>query len=123
MAFGSQLAQWFGTPRTLVLLGEQAVISAAGTTQGTAAAITTANAVVGTVSAFGAGVILPVTPAVSANDRIHVANQGANTLACYPPVGGALGKAAANVPAMIASGKAADFYCIDGTNYSAILSA
>ena len=122
MALGSQLAQWFGTPRALVLLGEQATISAAGTTQGTAQAITTANAIVTTVGA-GTGVILPVTPAVSANDRIHVANNGANALACYPPSGGKFGTASVNAPALIAPGKAADFYCIDGTNWTAILSA
>jgi len=122
VSLGSELSQWFGFQRALALQGQQATLSAAGTNQATATAITTANAVVTTVAA-GTGVILPVTPTVSANDRLHVANNGANTLACYPPVGGQLGTAAVNAPAMIAPGKCADFYCIDGTNYSAILSA
>jgi len=122
VALGAQLNQWFGAQRTAVLLGEQATISGAGTNQSTATPITTANAIVATVAA-GTGVVLPGASVVGISDRIHVLNKGANTLACYPPSGGAFGTAAANVPAMIAPGKAADFYCIDGTNYSALLSA
>ncbi len=120
--FGSQLNQWFGSQRTAVLLGEQATLSGAGTNQATATSITTANVIVGTV-AFGTGVVLPVTPAVSANDRIHVANNGVNTCAVYPPVGGKFGSAGANVPVLMAPGKCADFYCVDGTNYTALLGA
>jgi hypothetical protein len=81
-----------------------------------------ANNVVTTVGA-GAGVRLPASPTVSANDRLHVANHGANTLAVYPPTAGKLSNNTANVPAMIAPNKCADFFCIDGTNYTAILSA
>ena len=122
MALGSQLSQWFGFQRALVILGDQATLAAAGTTQGTAAAITTANAIVTPVAA-GAGVVLPGATVAGAGDRIHVANHGANTLACYPPSGGRLSNNTANVPAMIAPNKCADFYCIDGTNYTANLSA
>ena len=122
MALGSQLSQWFGFQRALVILGDQATLAAAGTTQGTAAAITTANAIV-TPVATGAGVVLPGATVAGAGDRIHVANHGANTLACYPPSGGRLSNNTANVPAMIAPNKCADFYCIDGTNYTANLSA
>lgn len=122
MAFGSQLNNALGETAALAILGDLASLSAAGTTQATATAITTANAVVGTVGA-GSGVRLPVTPTVSAKDRLHVANHGLNMLAVYPPSGGKLGTASANVPAMIAPGKSADFMCIDGTNYTALLSA
>jgi hypothetical protein len=122
VALGLQLNSWFGFQRALAILGEQATLAAAGTTQGTATAITTANAIVSTVAA-GTGVVLPSTPAVAAKDRIHVANNGANTLAVYPPAGGKLGSAAVNVPALMAPGKCADFYCVDGTNYTALLSA
>ncbi len=125
MALGAQLTQWFGSLRTAVLLGEQSTIIGAGTNQATATAITTANTIVSTVAA-GTGVVLPSSasvPPVNTNDRLHVANHGANTLACYPPVGGSLSNNAVNVPALIAPNKCADFYCIDGTNYTAILSA
>lgn len=122
MALGSQLSQWFGFQRALVILGDQATLAAAGTTQGTATAVTTANTIVTPVAA-GAGVVLPGATVAGAGDRLHVSNEGANTLACYPPSGGKFGTAAANAPAMIAPGKAADFYCKDGTNYTAILSA
>ena len=123
MAFGSQLNAWLGTQGALAVLGDLTTgATAAGTGQSTAYAITTANTVFTTVGA-GTGAKLPVTPTVSAKDRLHVANNGANTLAVYPPTGGRLGSATANVPALIAPGKAADFFCIDGTNYSAVLSA
>lgn len=123
MSLGSQLNAQLGSAAALVILGELTTsASGAGTNQSTATAITTANTVFTTVAA-GTGGRLPVTPTVSANDRLHVANHGANTLALYPPVGGKLGTASTNVPALIAPGKAADFFCIDGTNYSALLSA
>lgn len=123
MALGSQLNAQLDAGPTIAILGElSASVSAAGTSQGTATLLTTANNVVTTVGA-GSGVRLPVTPTVSKNDRLHVANHGANTLAVYPPVGGKFGTASTNVPAMIAPGKCADFFCIDGTNYTVLLSA
>ena len=123
MPLGSQLNAWLGTQGALAVLGDLTTgATAAGTGQSTAYAITTANTVFTTVAA-GTGAKLPVTPTVSAKDRLHVANNGANTLAVYPPTGGRLGTATANVPALIAPGKAADFLCLDGTNYTAVLSA
>ncbi len=122
MPFGSQLNSVLGSQGALAVLGELASVAAAGTTQGTATALTTVNTIVTTV-ASGSGVRLPVTPVVSANDRLHVANHGANTLAVYPPTSGKLSNNTANVPAMIAVNKCADFFCIDGTNYTALLGA
>lgn len=123
MPLGSQLNTAFGTQGALAVLGDlSTAVSAAGTTQGTATLLTTASSLVTTVGA-GAGVKLPATPTVSANDRLHVANHGANTLAVYPPSGGKLGTASTNVPALVAPGKCADFFCTDGTNYTALLSA
>lgn len=122
MALGSQLNAAFGTQGAIAILGELASISAAGTTQATATAITTAIAIV-TTTPFKGGVRLPVTPTVSASDRLHVANHGANDLNVYPPVGGKLSNNTANVPALIAQKKSADFVCIDGTNYTAMLGA
>lgn len=122
MPLGSQLNAALGTQGALAVLGELATVAAAGTTQGTATALTAVNNIVTTVAA-GSGVKLPVTPTVSANDRLHVANHGANTLAVYPPSGGSLSSNTANVPALISTKKCADFLCIDGTNYSAMLGA
>lgn len=123
MALGAQLNANLGSAAALAVLGSlAATVSAAGTNQSTATVLSACNNVVTTVGA-GSGVRLPVTPTVSANDRLHVANHGANTLAVYPPIGGKLSNNTANVPAMLAPTKCADFFCIDGTNYTANLSA
>jgi hypothetical protein len=124
VALGSQIYVATGDQQVaLAVLGElTSGATAAGTSQSTAYAITTANTVFTTVAA-GTGARLPVTPTVSANDRLHVANHGANTLAVYPPTGGKLSNRNANVPALIAPNKCAEFLCLDGTNYSALLSA
>jgi uncharacterized membrane protein YqgA involved in biofilm formation len=120
---GSQLNAVLGTQPTLVILGDlNAAVSAAGTTLATATLLVASTSIVTTVSA-GTGVRLPATPTVSAKDRMHVANHGANTLAVYPPSGGALSANTANVPAMIAPKKCAEFICIDGTNWSVLLGA
>jgi len=123
VALGAQLNAQLGSQPALAILGDlAAAVSAAGTTSATATLLATANSIV-TTCAAGAGVRLPLTPTVSANDRLHVANHRANALAVYPATGGKFGTASAGVPAMIAPGKCADFFCIDGTNYTALLSA
>lgn len=122
MAFGSQINAALGAQAALVIGGDVGTYSGAGTTQGTATAITTPIAIF-TTTGFGTGGILPVTPTVSANDRVHAANHGENTLAIYPPSGGKLSNKTANMPAMIPPNKCADFVCIDGTNWSALLGA
>lgn len=123
MALGAQLNAAFGNETgSRAVLGSLATVSAAGTSQATATLLASANNVVATVGA-GSGVRLPASPTVSANDRLHIANHGANTLAVYPPTGGKLSNNTANVPALLAPNKCADFFCIDGTNYTAMLSA
>lgn len=123
MPLGSQLNANLGSQAALAVLGSlSSAVSAAGTTQATATLLTAANNIVTTV-AVGSGVRLPLTPTVSANDRLHVANHGANTLAVYPSTGGKFGTSTAGVPALIAPGKCCDFFCIDGTNWTALLSA
>lgn len=123
MPLGSQLNTTLGTQAALAVLGDlSASVSAAGTTQATGTLLASANNIV-TTCAAGAGVRLPLTPTVSAKDRLQVANHTANTLAVYPSTGGKFGTASAGVPAMIAAGKCADFFCIDGTNWTALLSA
>ena len=124
MPLGSQLYATTGSAQiALAILGDLALtVSAAGTTQGTATLLSASNSIVTTVGA-GSGVRLPVTPTVSAGDRLHVANHGANTLTVYPPTGGKLSNRTANMPALIAPNKSADFLCLNGTDYSALLGA
>jgi Flp pilus assembly secretin CpaC len=118
---GSQLNATVGDQAALAILGElSTAVSAAGTTQATATLLTTATSIVTTVAA-GSGVRLPVTPTVSAGDRLHVANHGALTLSVYPPTGGKLSNNTANVPALVAPKKSADFLCLNGTDYSVML--
>lgn len=123
MPLGAQLNAALGNQGALCVLGSlDTAVTAAGTTQATATALTAASSIVTTV-AFKSGVRLPVTPTVGAADRLHVANHGANDLFVYPPTGGKLSNNTANVPAMVARNKCADFFCIDGTNYTAFLGA
>ena len=119
---GSQLNVTFQNAQAvLAILGDMdAAAVAAGTTQSDATLLSASSSIVTTGSG---GVRLPVTPTVSAKDRLHVSNHLATILACYPPSGGKLSNQTANAPAMIAPGKCADFLCIDGTNYSALLGA
>jgi hypothetical protein len=73
-------------------------ITAAGSTQGTATALSTQINGVTTVAA-NQGVLLPV---VSAGTWIRVLNRGANTLKVYPPSGGNIEGLSANVASSLA---------------------
>lgn len=115
---GSQLNAALGTQGALAILGDMATISAAGTTQGTATLLAAVNNLVTTASQ-GQGVRLPLTPTVSANDRLFVANQTTVNIWVYPPSGGTMNNKAANIGLMLAPNSAAEFLCIDGTNYAA----
>lgn len=92
-------------------------ISAAGTTQSGATALTKHNNEVTTV-ALGAGVRLAAS---GFGDRIFVANAGANTLLVYPAPGEYLNALSMNTPISIPSGKTAIFTCCyPGKFYSTI---
>ena len=119
---GSQLnATILNAQVVLAILGDlDAAVVAAGTTQATATLLTASTSIV--TSGTG-GVRLPVTPTVSAKDRLHVANHTSVVQAIYPPSGGSLSGNTANAPLMMAPKKCADFLCIDGTNYSALVGA
>lgn len=100
-------------------------VTATGATQGTAIAIATEFTEFTTVAA-GTGSILPGTTGLNAPgalDVFLVANQGANALLVYPPVGFAIGLAAANAGVSVASGKTALFVAKGNGNYYALLSA
>lgn len=88
-------------------------IAAAGTTQATATVLTTDLNYI-TTCAAGAGVILPVG---ELSKTATIFNNGANTLAVYPPVGGVLGSLATNIACFVAPGQSMDF------KYSSLLNA
>lgn len=80
-------------------------ISAAGTTQGTATALTSDNNIVTTVSS-GTGVVLP-TPV--SGRIIYVKNSGANSLNVYPASGHSINALSANTPYVLTAGRLAGF--------------
>ncbi len=94
-------------------------ISAAGTTQATATALTNALNGVTTVGA-GAGVVLY---AGSAGDCQIVYNGGANPLKIYPPSGATINQLAANAPMTLAIHTACEFWFLSSTAIFGILSA
>ena len=82
----------FAASGGFVSYGVTTAITAAGSTQGTATALTRPINVVSTVSA-STGVILPTVPAGA---RIVVMNTSGTTLNVYPPSGAAINSAATN---------------------------
>lgn len=94
-------------------------ISAAGTTQGTATALT--NAVNGVSSvAAGAGVVLY---AGSAGDSQIVYNSGANAVKVYPPSGSSINQLSANTPHVLATNTGCQYWFISSTQIFGVLSA
>lgn len=111
MAFGVPAAQAQQT-----VAGQPALnLTAAGTTQGTATAITNDFSVFSTVPA-SSGARLPVANAAGmvglAGDIYVVVNASATAMLVYPPTGGSFVNAAAS--ASLAGGKTGDFYCLGG---------
>jgi len=78
-------------------------VTAAGTTQATATAVS-GDYVVVTTAAASTGVIIAGEP-LSAGDVIHVCNQGANAVLVYPPVGGTINALSLNAGYSITAGK------------------
>ena len=92
-------------------------LTAAGSSQATALAITADVNVFGTV-ASGTGAIL----AFNDGARIVVRNGGANALLVYAPVGGTM-NSSSNGSLSVATTKNAEFISRDGRNWYSILSA
>ena len=88
-------------------------ISAAGTTQGTATALTKEFNVVSTV-ASGAGVVLPTAVA---GMRITVINTSANALLVYPASTGIINSAAANAAYSQPAGARLDYISTSTTQW------
>lgn len=95
-------------------------LTAAGSTQGTALALSSDFNIFTTV-ATGTGAILPATS--SPGDWYTVVNHGANALLVYPPTGGKIANGTANAGFSVGANKTAQFQSIDGTNFAASLSA
>ena len=89
-----------------------ATISAAGSTQGTATAITTQIAEVNVVSS-GQGVILPLTAQIWST--IKVINAAATSLLVYPPTGGQIGTGSVNAGATLGGTTAANYTRVSAT--------
>lgn len=111
MAFGVPASQAQQT-----VAGQPALnLTAAGTTQGNATAITSDFSVFSTVPA-SSGARLPVANAAGmvglGGDIYVVVNASATTMLVYPPTGGSFVNAAAS--ASLAGGKTGDFYCLGG---------
>jgi hypothetical protein len=83
----------FAASGGFVEYGVTTAITAAGSTQGTATALTRPINVISTVSSGANGIILPTVPAGA---RILIVNTSANSLNVYPPSGAVVNSAATN---------------------------
>lgn len=92
-------------------------MTANGTTQTTATALTSGINVVNTVGAGGSAILLNEGAA-----RITVCSAGANPLLVFPPLGGSM-NAVVNGSAAVPVGKVAQFLSINGTEWFAMVSA
>jgi hypothetical protein len=98
-------------------------LSGAGTTQGTATAVTSDFNVFSTVGA-SSGAILPATGTqYQLADSIIVVNHGANALTVYPPSGGTISTLSANAGLSVGAGKTAYFTIVGSNAYAASVSA
>ena len=95
-------------------------VSATGTTQGTATALTSTVNYVGTVGA-SSGVILFST--ATAGDSQVVYNGGANALNVYPPTSARINNLPLNTAAIITINTAVEFHCVSATQWIGVLSA
>lgn len=96
-------------------------LTAAGSTQGTAAACPSDVNVFTTVAA-STGCILNAMPAPG--DEIVVTNLGANALSVYPPTGGIIQTGGTNAAFSVGAGKSCKFIARLGSlNFIALLSA
>ena len=94
-------------------------ISAAGTTQGTATALT--NILNGiTTAAAGSGVVLY---AGSAGDCQLVYNGGASAVNVYPPSGAKINGLATNAPHLLATNTTCEYWFLSATQLIGVLSA
>jgi len=91
----------------------QTGITAAGTTQGTATAITKDINVVSTVGS-GQGIVLPTTVG---GMRLTIVNTGANILNVYPATGAKINSASTNAAYAVAVGARLEFTSVTATQW------
>lgn len=94
-------------------------LTSAGTTQGTAQAITAQTNEFTTVAASSGGIL----PSPEQGEFIFVANSGANALNVYPASGHSINALAANAAFSLAAGKNAVFWAATASKWYANLSA
>lgn len=99
---------------TTGMMYSTATVAAAGSTQGTATALTKSYNVV-TPVASSTGVALPTPPA--AGLRVVVINKGANTLNVYPATGGAIDAASTNTAVTLPVNGAATYQAASTTQW------
>lgn len=112
MAFG---VQGFAAQAIVGDVGNN--LTAAGSTQGTALKLASANNVV-TTTAASTGVQLP---AMGTGDCVEVANLGANALLVYPVTGGTIQGGAANAGFSVPTLKTAMFTARDASGNSFVM--
>ena len=91
-----------------------ATVTAAGSTQGTATALSSQYNRITTASLMQ-GVILPASQGVG--DEIEVVNATTVNICVYPPTGGKLNGNTANTPLVMAPLRAHTFFYIDGISW------
>lgn len=112
-----QTGMWVETAEQIVLGDVVTGLTAAGSTQATALAITADANVFGTVAA-SSGAILSFNCAAA----VLVRNGGANALLVYAPVGGTM-NGTSNGSLSVPTTKNAMFYSANGVDWYSVLSA
>lgn len=117
MPLANELAsQNSGTEVAAILGSINATVTAAGTTLGTATALSAATNIV-TTATQGQGVILPASKNV--NDTINVGNHTTVNICVYPPTTAAkFNNGTAGVPVMMGPNTYCSFICINGTDWT-----
>lgn len=112
------LVSGMGAVAAQAILGScSPTVTAAGTTQATATALSSVNNFV-TAGSEGNGVLLPDFRDQS--DAMLVCNSLTVSIYVYPPVADKINGSAVNIPYMIPANRAAEFtYVGDGTNWMA----
>ena len=104
------------TVGTLYSDGTTTGISAAGSSQGTATALTTSYNIVSTVG-LGQGVVLPTA---TAGMKVIIVNKGANALSVYPATGAAIDSAGTNASVILPAGVSATYQASTTTQWYSI---
>ena len=113
--FAREVTPVLGPGAALAIIGSIAqTFTAAGTTQATAAAITTTKTYI-TTATEGQGAILPGS--MTASDEGVICNSTSVDVYVYPPVGYKINGGTTNLPLMIPPTSAMRFSCVDGNNY------